>query len=172
METTQSKTTFLLEGILLIILGIIAVWVPSETTVSITILLGILFIVAGVVQLFRLLFGRKHPSAWTAMISAALAILIGILLLVFPLNAAVALALFLGIWFLVHGVIQVGMAIQLRNATSNWGMLLVSGIVSIILAIVIWSGWPWSALWIIGVLLGVNLIFFGASLIALGFRQR
>lgn len=172
MTSTHPKTSYVLEGILLLILGAVAIWVPTETTLSLTFILGILFIVAGVVQLVRILFNREHPSVWTAIFSAIIALLIGVLLLVFPLNAAMALALFLGIWFLVHGVLQIGMAVQLRNVSFNWGILLLSGIVSIILAIIIWSGWPWSALWVIGVLLGINLIFFGISLIALAFRHR
>jgi uncharacterized membrane protein HdeD (DUF308 family) len=83
-----------------------------------------------------------------------------------------ALALLLGIWFLVHGILEINFSIQVRHHSRNWGLMLISGVVSIILSIIIWTGWPATALWIIGLLLGINLIFFGVSLFALAFRVK
>ncbi len=172
MGQNFSKSALITEGILLFILGVIAIWVPAATAISITLLVGILCIVAGVVQLLRVFQNREHASFWTLLISAVLAVLIGVLLLVFPLHGALALALLLGIWFLIHGVIQIGISIQMRHYSSNWGLMLISGIISVILAIIIWSGWPLGALWVVGLMLGINLIFFGASLFVLAFRSK
>ncbi len=172
MTLNLSKPVLITEGILLIIIGFLAIYLPTLTTISIITLIGILSIIAGAVQLVRALQNTKTNYFWTALISAVLAIIIGILLLSYPLHGAMVLALLLGIWFLFHGILEIHFALQVRDHSHNWGILLFSGIISIVLAIIIWSGWPLNALWIVGLLLGINLIFFGISLFALAFRSK
>jgi uncharacterized membrane protein HdeD (DUF308 family) len=172
MTINLNKKTLITEGILLIIVGLLAIWLPTFITMSIISLIGILAIIAGAVQLFRTFQNTKTNYFWSALISAGLAIIVGILLLSYPLHGAMVLALLLGIWFLFHGILEISFALQVRHHSRNWGVLLLSGIVSIVLAIIIWSGWPLNALWVVGLLLGINLIFFGVSLFAIAFRKK
>jgi uncharacterized membrane protein HdeD (DUF308 family) len=172
MTLNLNKTVLITEAILLIIVGILAICLPTFTTLSIITLIAILAIIAGVAQLFNAFQHKGTPYLWSGLISALLAIIVGILLLTYPLHGAMVLALLLGIWFLFHGILGIHFAIQVKHHSHNWGMLLLSGIVSIILAILIWAGWPSNALWVIGLLLGINLIFFGLSLFAVAFRTK
>lgn len=172
MILSRNKSILITKGIIFVILGILAIALPTITTYSITILVGILFLLAGITQAIWLLKNTDHPSFWFSLITAALAIIIGILILIYPLHGAMFLTLLLGIWFMVHGIVQIAVAIQARGLTTNWGLMLFSGIISIILALIIWSGWPATTLWVIGLLLGINLLLFGIALLAFAFRLK
>lgn len=170
MFPIYNKSSLILEGIVFVILGIFAIALPTITTISITILVGILFLIAGLIQLIRVFQHQDSNTFWISLINAALAIVVGILILVYPLHGAMFLTLMLGIWFLFHGIIQIALSFQAKEVSENWWLLLFSGIVSVLLSLIIWSGWPATSLWIIGLLLGINLLFFGISLLTIAFR--
>lgn len=171
MDIKLTKTTLYFEGFIFTILGILAIVLPAATTFSIAILIGILLIIVGVIQMIRVFQNRESPSSfWISLISAILAIVLGILILVFPMHGVMVLTMLLGIWFLVHGVIEIALGFRARHVSKGWGFMVFSGLISIILAIIIWATWPVSALWFIGLLLGINLLLFGLSLFALAYR--
>ncbi|WP_423063687.1 HdeD family acid-resistance protein [Candidiatus Paracoxiella cheracis] len=166
MDSAQHhRKHYVLEGIVLIILGILAIFLPAFTTLSLTLLIGWILLIGGIIQLYRTFKGVKASSFWISLINCLLAIIIGILLLLYPLHGMMFLTLLLGIFFLFQGITQIAMGIQIKPISNNWGFLVVSGIVSIILSILIWIKWPSISSWFIGLLVGINLLLFGISLL-------
>lgn len=156
---------FLLQGILMVILGMLAVAVPNLASIGIELLIGWLFIIGGLVRAAVII--RKHllPGRWWSLISSALAVAIGALLIARPLQGVMSLTLLLAALFVIEGVAAVFVALEYRRYLRSWAWTLFSGGVNLVLAYLIWQRWPNSATWIIGLLVGINLIFIGISLI-------
>ena len=164
---------FLVEGIVLLILGAAAILIPPLASVAVTIILGWVFLVSGVVGLFTTFRMRAAPGFWWALISAVLGIVVGIMLLASPLRALVPLTIMLIAFFIIEGIVSIMYALEhKRELSGRWGWMLVSGIVDLILAAVIFAGLPGTAAWAIGLLVGINMIFGGAALIAMALHAR
>jgi uncharacterized membrane protein HdeD (DUF308 family) len=164
---------FLIEGIVLVILGIAAILVPPLATITFTILIGWLFLISGAVGLITTLWMRHAPGFWWSLLSAFIAIIAGILLLLRPFTGALSLTLLLGAFFIVEGVASIMYAIDHRNQlTGRWGWMLVSGIIDLIIAGIIIVGLPGTAAWALGLLVGVNLLFGGAAMIGIALAAR
>jgi len=164
---------FLAEGVVLLILGAAAILIPPLASVAVTIILGWVFLVSGVVGLFTTFRMRAAPGFWWALISAVLGIVVGIMLLASPLRALVPLTIMLIAFFIIEGIVSIMYALEhKRELSGRWGWMLVSGIVDLILAAVIFAGLPGTAAWAIGLLVGINMIFGGAALIAMALHAR
>ena len=164
---------FLIEGIVLLVLGIAAILVPMVATIAFTILIGWLFLISGVVGLITTFWMRHAPGFWWSLVSAIIGIAAGIVLLIWPISGSVSLTLLLTAFFIVEGVASIMYAIEHRNQLSGrWGWMLVSGIVDLILAAIIIAGLPGTALWALGLLVGVNLIFGGVAMIGMALAAR
>ena len=164
---------FVIEGIVLLILGALAIVVPPLATLGVTIFLGWLFLISGVVGLVMTFMARGAPGFWWSLLSGVLGIVAGLALLLWPLTGAVSLTLVVTAFFIVEGVASIMYALEHRRELSGrWAWMLASGIVDLILAAIILTGFPGSALWAIGLLVGINMIFGGASLIGLGLAAR
>ncbi len=157
---------FLFEGIIFIILGALAVAMPRLSTLSMELLLGWLFVIGGVIQGVRTFQLRKAGEIVWSIISALLYLAAGIILLAYPLTGILTLTLILGVLFLVEGISKILLSFEMRTF-GNWGWLMLSGILSIVIAAIIWSGWPGTATWLIGLLVGINLLFLGFTLVFL-----
>ncbi len=159
---------FLIEGIVLLILGIAAILVPMVATIAFTILIGWLFLISGVVGLATTFWMRHAPGFWWSLVSAVVGIVAGALLLRWPVTGSLSLTLLLAAFFIVEGVATIMYAVEHRNQLSGrWGWMLVSGIVDLILAGIIVAGLPGTALWALGLLVGINLIFGGIAMIGM-----
>jgi uncharacterized membrane protein HdeD (DUF308 family) len=164
---------FLVEGIVLVILGALAILVPPLATITVTILIGWLFLISGAVGLFTTFWMRHAPGFWWSLLSALIAIFAGFLLLVWPLTGALSLTFVLTAFFVVEGIASIMYAIEHRNQLSGrWGWMLISGIIDLILAAIIIAGLPGSAAWALGLLVGIDLLFGGAALISMAFAAR
>jgi len=164
---------FLVEGIILVILGALAILVPPLATITVTILIGWLFLISGAVGLFTTFWMRHAPGFWWSLLSALIAIFAGFLLLVWPLTGALSLTFVLTAFFVVEGIASLMYAIEHRNQLSGrWGWMLISGIIDLILAAIIIAGLPGSAAWALGLLVGIDLLFGGAALISMAFAAR
>jgi uncharacterized membrane protein HdeD (DUF308 family) len=164
---------FLIEGIVLLILGILAVVVPQVATIAAAVLIGWLLLVSGIVGLIATLRMRAAPGFGWSLISAILGIVAGGILLAWPLSGALSLTLILSIFLVIEGITSILFALEhKRELSGRWGMMLLSGIVDLILAAIIFKGFPGTATWAIGLLFGVNLIFGGAALIAMALHAR
>jgi uncharacterized membrane protein HdeD (DUF308 family) len=164
---------FLFEGILLAILGLAAMIVPPLASLAVTIFLGWMFLVTGVAGLFFSFWARAMPGFWWSLISAALAVLAGGILLARPMQGVLTLTIVIGAYFLAEGVATIMYALEHRRELSGrWSWLLVAGLMDILIAFFIIAGLPGSAEWAIGLLVGINLLFGGATLIGMALAAR
>jgi len=165
---------FLIEGVLLAVLGLAAMIVPPLASLAVTIFIGWMFLISGIAGLALTFWARAMPGFWWSLISAVLALIAGIILLAQPVRGTYALTLVIGVYFLAEGVATIMYALAHRRELSGrWAWLLIAGLVDILIAFIIISGLPGSAEWAIGLLVGISLVFGGASLIgmALAFRE-
>ena len=164
---------FLIEGILLVILGLAAMIVPPLASLAITIFLGWMFLISGIAGLALTYWARKMPGFWWSLISAVLAVAAGIILLAQPVQGTLTLTIVVGAYFLAEGVATIMYALEHRRELSGrWSWLLVAGIMDLLIAAVIIAGLPGSALWAVGLLVGINLLFGGATLIGMALAAR
>jgi uncharacterized membrane protein HdeD (DUF308 family) len=159
---------FLVEGIVLVILGLLAIALPPIATLAVEILIGWLFLVSGIVGLVMTFWMRQAPGFWWSLVSAILGIAAGIVLIAYPLTGALSLTLILILFFTIEGVASIMFALDhKRELSGRWGWMLASGIVDLILAGIILVGLPGTAAWAIGLLVGINMVFGGSALIAM-----
>jgi uncharacterized membrane protein HdeD (DUF308 family) len=164
---------FLIEGIVLVVLGVLAIIIPPIATIAFTIFLGWLFLISGVMGLITTFLVRHAPGFWWSLLSAVLAIAAGIVLLLWPISGAISLTLLLIVFFIIEGVLSIMYALEHKKELSGrWGWMLVSGIIDLILAAIIWAGLPGTAAWALGLLVGINMLFGGAALIAIALHAR
>jgi len=151
-------------GILLVILGIMAMGSPLVTGVAVSMMAGAFLFVGGVFRCIYAFKARTWGKGVLAFVIGALTLIAGILMMARPLYAIGTLTLADGIFELAHGF-------QLRPL-SGWGWTAFSGVISIVLGIMIWSQWPLSGGWAIGILVGIKLLFAGWSLIGIGMAAK
>jgi len=164
---------FLFEGILLAILGLAAMIVPPLASLAVTIFLGWMFLVTGIAGLVLTYWARNMPGFWWSLISAALAVLAGGILLARPMQGVLTLTIVIGAYFLAEGIATIMYALAHRRELSGrWSWLLVAGLMDILIAFFIIAGLPGSAEWAIGLLVGINLLFGGATLIGMALAAR
>jgi uncharacterized membrane protein HdeD (DUF308 family) len=164
---------FLVEGAILLVLGLVAVMVPIVATVAVEIIVGWLILVSGIVGLVTTLYMRRAPGFWWSLLSALIGTAAGVVLLLWPLNGALSLTLILTVFLAFEGVVSIMFAFDHRRELSGrWGMMLLSGIVDLVLAGFIFSGLPGTAAWAIGLLVGINLVFGGSAVVAMALHAR
>ena len=164
---------FLIEGIVLVVLGLLAIIIPPIATIAVTIFLGWLFLISGIVGSVTTFWARHAPGFWWSLLSAALAIAAGIVLLAWPVSGAVSLTLLLIVFFTVEGVVTIMYALEhKKDLSGRWGWMLTSGIIDLILAAIILAGLPGTAAWALGLLVGINMLFGGTALIAMAMHAR
>jgi uncharacterized membrane protein HdeD (DUF308 family) len=164
---------FLFEGILLVILGLAAIIVPPLAGLAVTIFLGWMFLISGIAGLFVTFWARQMPGFWWSLISAALGIFVGLVLLARPVQGVLTLTIVVGAYFLAEGVTSIMYALEHRRELSErWSWMLFAGVLDILIAAMIIAGLPGSAEWAVGLLVGINLLFGGASLIGMALAAR
>jgi uncharacterized membrane protein HdeD (DUF308 family) len=164
---------FLFEGILLVVLGLGAMILPPLASLAVTIFLGWMLLISGVAGLVLTFWARQMPGFWWSLISAALAILAGIVLLARPAQGVLTLTIVISAYFLAEGVTTIMYALEHRRELSErWSWMLFAGVMDILIAAMIITGLPGSAEWAIGLLVGINLLFGGASMIGMALAAR
>jgi uncharacterized membrane protein HdeD (DUF308 family) len=164
---------FLFEGILLVVLGLAAMIAPLIASLAFTIFLGWMFLISGIAGLAMTFWARQMPGFWWSLLSAVLAVGAGIVLLARPVQGVLTLTIVVGAYFLAEGVATIMYALEHRRELSErWSWMLFSGILDILIAAMIITGLPGSAEWAIGLLVGINLLFGGASLIGMALAAR
>jgi uncharacterized membrane protein HdeD (DUF308 family) len=164
---------FLIEGIVLLILGAIAVGVPPVATVAVELFIGWLILLSGVLGLVMTFQTRGSPGFGWSLLSALLGIVVGIVLVMWPLSGVLTLTVMLTVFLTLEGVASIMYALaHRRESSSRWELMLVSGIVDLILAGLILAGLPGTAAWAIGLIVGINLLFGGVALVAMALQAR
>jgi len=164
---------FLVEGLVLLVLGIAAIAVPALATLAISVLVGWLFLTSGIVGLLTTFWLRQLPGFWWSLLSAVLAIAVGVALIGWPVSGAFSLTYILIAFFLIEGIATILFALDHRRLiVGSWIGMLLSGIIDLILAVIVLATLPESATWAIGILVGVNMIFGGFALLSMALHAR
>jgi uncharacterized membrane protein HdeD (DUF308 family) len=164
---------YLIEGIILMVLGAAAIIVPQVATLTVTIFVGWLFLISGLVGLYMTFRIRGIPGFWWSLLSAILAIVVGALLIINPVRGAFSLTFVLIAFFVLEGILSVMFALEHRKELPRaWGWMLASGIVDLALATIIFAGLPGTAIWAIGLLAGINLTFGGVAMAMMALQAR
>jgi uncharacterized membrane protein HdeD (DUF308 family) len=164
---------YLVEGIILSLLGVAAIAIPPIGTLAVEILFGWLFLIGGVVGLITTFWMRHAPGFWWSLLSAILEIAAGIVLLLWPLSGVLSLTLVLIVFFIIEGIASIMYAFEHKTALpGRWGWMLVGGIIDLFLAAVIFAGLPGTATWALGLLVGIYMVFGGTALIAMALHAR
>lgn len=163
---------FLLWGVALVILGMIAISLTTMTTVVSVIFLGTLILIGGIVILIDAFsFWWKQWSPFFLLLLLGISYLfVGFMLVESPILASVSITLFLGIFYIIVGVFRIIYALSVR--TPSWGWDLLGGILSLVLGVLILASWPQSGLYIIGLFIGIDLLFSGWTYIMAALAAR
>lgn len=165
--------SYLIEGIVLLLLGAAAIVVPQIATLTVALLIGWLLLFSGTIGLITTFQMRPAPGFWWSLVSAIIAIAAGVVLLASPVGGAVTLTFVLIAFFIIEGVASIMFAFDHKNELpGSWGVMLLSGIVDLLLGGMIFLGLPSSAAWAIGLLVGINMVFGGVALIAMASHAR
>lgn len=164
---------FLLEGIILVVLGLAAIVLPPLATLAVTLIIGWVFLISGIVGLMTTFWMRHGPGFWWSLLSALIGIAAGVVLLMWPVSGAVSLTFLLIAFFVIEGIASIMYGIEHRSQFSGrWGWMVASGIVDLILAGIIFAGLPGTAAWALGLLVGINLVFGGTAMIGMALAAR
>jgi len=169
----EHSTFFIVEGVILVLLGALAIFLPLFATITITIIVGWIFLASGIIGLITTFGMRGVPGFWWSLVSALIAIGAGVVLLMQPITGALSLTLILIVFFVVEGVAGIMYALEHRRELSGrWEWVLVSGIIDLVLAGILFAGLPGTAAWAIGLLVGINMIMGGVALVAIAVHAR
>lgn len=164
---------FLSEGIALVILGLLALMAPAIASVAATVFFGWILLLSGIVGLVATFRARRAPGFWWSLLSALLGTVAGVVLLGWPLQGTLSLTAVLIAFLLLEGALSIMYALEHRGAVSGrWGWMLASGILDMGLGLLLLAGLPGTALWALGLLLGLNLLFGGWALIFMALHAR
>jgi uncharacterized membrane protein HdeD (DUF308 family) len=162
---------FLFLGIILIIAGTAAIMAPTYASMGLTLLLGWILVFAGGFQLVHSFGSAGWGAFFWRLLGGLIYLAAGIMLLVYPLRGAITLTLILAIVLVAQGIFRIIGAFQFRHV-SAWGWILVGGLLSLVLGLMIYFQWPYSGLWILGLFLGIDLIFAGWSFVMCAIASR
>ena len=171
-ETVKRQSLwYLIQGGLMVLAGVVALVYPLLSSLAVVVLLGWLLIISGVVQGISLIGARNVPHFWLQFLSIILSVVIGLMFLRNPGEGLFTLTMLLIVFFMVEGISKVIFSLTIRPFP-NWAWVLASGLVGISVAVFLWSSLPVTAVWLLGLLLGVLLISEGAALGYLAWQVR
>ncbi|HIK45443.1 MAG TPA: HdeD family acid-resistance protein [Leptolyngbyaceae cyanobacterium M65_K2018_010] len=159
-------------SIVLIVLGILAVLSPVVASAFFTAMMGWIALIGGIIQIVQSF--RSHPvrGFWLTLIVGIFYAIAGLYILFNIPQAMVALTLAFGILFIVEGIFTIIMGFTNRSGRSMSWLVVLNGIITLILGIMVLNRWPFSALWLIGLYVGISLLFSGISLLAAALAAR
>jgi uncharacterized membrane protein HdeD (DUF308 family) len=161
---------FVILGVALVVLGLIAMGSAFIASLAVAVAIGTLLVLGGIVEALGAFWCRGWSGFFLHLLSGVLSIVVGLMFLRAPLNALLALTLLAACFLMVGGVFKIVAAVSYRFAA--WGWPLASGVIDVLLGLLIWQDLPESALWVVGLYVGINLLFRGFNWIALGLAVR
>jgi len=169
IELHQHWALYLVEGVVLIVLGLTAIALPPLATLAIAILIGWLVLVSGIIGLVTTLWISSTPGFGWSLLSAVLAVIVGLVLLANAEVAAFSITVVLLVFFVIEGAasIMYARAHKREISQSRWGWMMASGVIDLALAAYILYGLPVIAAWALGLLVGINMLFGGVALVVM-----
>lgn len=162
---------FLIQGGLMVVAGLLALLFPLIVSTGFVVVLGWLLIISGIVQAVSLIGATQVPYFWLQLVTVALEMIVGFLLVSNPEAGVVAVTFLMLVLFLVGGMARLVFSLMIRPMP-DWGWMLLGGIISIFCAAVLIASLPEAAAWLLGLLLGIHLIAAGATQGWLAWRLR
>lgn len=169
-QLTRNWGWFLFLGIALISLGALAIGASTFVTVASMIFLGALLFAGGVLQIIYAFWAQKWSGFFLALLAGILYTVTGFLLYMHPTAGALSLTLLLAALYTVSGIFRIVGALTTRF--DQWGWVLFSGIINLLLGLLIWMGWPETGLWVFGLFIGIDLVFYGWFWVVLSLGAR
>jgi uncharacterized membrane protein HdeD (DUF308 family) len=169
-DLRDSWLGFVVLGMVLLLLGTVALVYAAIATEVAVLVFGFILLVGGVLYLAGAFVTRGWGGFFLSLLAGVLYLAAGFILLNHPAEAAIVYTLILAVFFFVEGLFRIVAAVIARFR--HWPVVLLNGLVSVLLGVLIWREWPLSGLYLIGLFLGINLIFSGAAYLALGLNVR
>ena len=172
MTATHKNAGWLVAlGVVEIIVGILVIFTPLAGGLAVTMFLGAALMIGGIVRLFAAFGADSFGTGALAFLWGLLVAVSGFYILMNPGLGLVTLTLVLAIMFFATGLMQIVVAFKMKPV-SGWGWMLFSGIVSVLLAVMVWREFPFSGLWLVGTLVGVHMFFAGITTVSVGSAAR
>jgi uncharacterized membrane protein HdeD (DUF308 family) len=157
-------------GVALMILGAAAIGSSFIATLATVIVFGILLLLGALFQVVTAFWGRSWRGFFLHLLTGVLYLLVGVFMIDQPAEAAMGLTLLVAIGLLAGGILRI--ILSLVERFDGWGWMLLNGVVSVVLGLAIWRQWPLSGLWVIGLFVGIEMLFSGLSWVMLGLAVR
>jgi uncharacterized membrane protein HdeD (DUF308 family) len=169
-ELRRSWGWFLALGILLTLLGLVALSYSCIATITTVLVFGYFLLIGGVFHIVGAFFTRGWGGLFLGLLAGVLYLAAGFIVVNHPTEAAIVYTLLIAVFFFVDGLFYIFAALTGRFRHRGW--VLLSGIVTLILGVMIWKQWPLSGLFVVGLFVGINLIFSGVGYMMLGLSAR
>ena len=170
-EVRRNWGWFLGLGIALVALGMIALGAVVATTIVSVLLFGWLLLVGGLLEAVHAFWRERGWSGFFLdLLGGILYVVVGFLIVANPAATAVTLTMLIALFLMFGGIFRIVVAFMLR--VPHWGWLVVHGGVNLLLGMAIWTRYPWDGLWVIGMFIGIELLFNGWTLIMLGLAAK
>lgn len=167
----QGWRTLALAGAIVAILGLLAMAIPVATGIAITYVVGAMLVLGGVVHGAHAYTARGWRGTTWQVVLAAVSIAAGILLLVNPIIGLLSLTLLAIAYLIVDGVAELGTSLRMESGSGR-GWIAASGALSLVLALFLWAGFPVTAAWFVGFVVGASLLFTGLSMVGVAYGGR
>lgn len=166
-EVTRNRKRLMGFGILSLILGIIGTYMSVAVTMASILILGIFVISVGALLLLEAFSAPEWKGKLGHLILSLLYVIAGIAMVAYPGASAVWFTLFLAVFFMMIGIMRIVTGFRIKDELAEWGWMVFGGLLNIILGIMIYSQWPVSGLWVIGLFISIELIIQGVNAIVL-----
>lgn len=164
-EVRRTWGWFLALGIVLVLLGMMALGWSVLTTLVSVVVFGWFLLLAGILSVLHAFWRRRWGGFFVELFAGILYAVFGLMVVGNPAVSAVALTLLIAVFLMIGGIFRILTALAVRF--HHWIWVLLNGVISLLLGVMIWSQWPVSGLWVIGLFIGIDMIFYGWSLIML-----
>lgn len=162
----RNRTRYLIVGALLVAVGIISIIFPVVSTFATVFVIGWLLVIAGIVQGAHAMSYHETGAKIIGILIALVTLVAGLMIVYNPLIGTLSITMMITIYFLMDGIFRILAALRIRPH-GGWSIMLLNGVVSLAMAFILFFALPGGALWVLGVLLGVNFVFMGLTLFTL-----
>lgn len=169
-EIRANWVGFLVLGVVLIVLGSLLIGVPWIGTLAAVWMLSILLILSGITQFVAAFWVRRWSGFFLALLAGVLYVVVGILIVDHPTETAEVLTLIIAAFLVIGGVFRIAVALSLKF--EGWGWTLAGGVLATLLGLLIWRQWPEASLWVIGLFVGLEVLFTGWTWVMLAMLLR
>jgi len=164
----QFKTHSLVAGSLLLLAGIVGILLPDITALTLSYFIGWLLVVGGTISGYHIF--KSYNTKWIAWFKPFILLTIGILILLYPVTGIASVGLFIIIYFFFDGFAGIMFALEFYPL-KGWGWMLFNALLSIVLAVLFIVDWPFSSVWLVGLFVGISLLFDGIAMISVGYSM-